>query len=651
MNAVPRVFRHHLARLVAVALIVALYCTTRLPTLSDAERDTLVNHFHFTRFTLPGVSGHASRSIRTVNPSFQRIAGWISSVGAAVALNDLDGNALPDDVCSVDTRTDQVIVAPVPGTPARYTPFVLDAAPLQYDPATMAPMGCLPGDLNEDGLMDIVVYYWGRTPVAFLRQQESSFGNQPLTSADFVQQEIVPGEERWFTNAATMADLDGDGHVDLLVGNYFPDGARVLDAHARDQETMQDSMSRAYNGGRKHFLLWSGAAVGASPAVRFQEAASGLDEQISRSWTLALGAADLDGDLLPELYIANDFGPDRLLHNESRPGRLHFTLLQGQKTITSPGSKVLGHDSFKGMGVDFGDLNGDGLLDIFVSNITTAFALEESNFVLLSTGKRISPATGVAPYVDKSEPLGLSRSGWGWDAKLADFNNDGVPEMLQATGFVQGEINRWPELHELAMGNDALLHNPSNWLAVQLGDDLAGHEPNPFFVRAADGRYYDLSQDLGLDAPDVSRGIATADVDGDGKLDFAVANQWEPAVFYHNESRDTGASLELRLMLPLATGTSTGTQIWPGHAADVRGRPAIGASATVYLPDGQRLIAQVDGGNGHSGKRSSDLHFGLGQVSQELPLRVDLSWRASGGTVRHEQLELSPGSYTVVLRS
>jgi hypothetical protein len=57
---------------------------------------------------------------------------------------------------------------------------------------------------------------------------------------------------------------------------------------------------------------------------------------------LALGAADLDGDLMPELYFANDFGPDRLLHNRSTPGHLNFALLEGERKFTTPSSKVLG---------------------------------------------------------------------------------------------------------------------------------------------------------------------------------------------------------------------------------------------------------------------------------------------------------------------
>src|SRR4029453_6819198 len=114
-------------------------------------------------------------------------------------------------------------------------------------------------------------------------------------------------------------------------------------------------------------LLWK---AGAATSVRFEEVSGVLDEQSARGWSLAIGAADLDGDLLPELYFANDFGPDRLLHNRSTPGHPRFELLEGRRSLTTPKSKVLGHDSFKGMGVDFGDLNGDGWPDIYASNIT-----------------------------------------------------------------------------------------------------------------------------------------------------------------------------------------------------------------------------------------------------------------------------------------
>src|SRR3979409_1480363 len=100
----------------------------------------------------------------------------------------------------------------------------------------MAPMGCLVGDFNEDGLADILVYYWGRSPVIFLRKKTAEVepGQPPAISAPHpAPVELAEGGERWFSNGAVQADLDGDGHVDLLIGNYFQDGGHILDADAR----------------------------------------------------------------------------------------------------------------------------------------------------------------------------------------------------------------------------------------------------------------------------------------------------------------------------------------------------------------------------------------------------------------------------------
>ncbi|GAB6068472.1 CRTAC1 family protein [Methylothermus subterraneus] len=631
--------RRHATQLVALALVAFLYAFMRLPELSPSARQELAARFHFTPLPLPELPGYHPKMVRQVHPSLERISAWISSVGAAVALADLDGDGLPNDLCLVDPRIDQVMIAPVPGTGERYQPFALDPQPLAVD-STMAPMGCLSGDLNEDGHADLLVYYWGRTPIAFLRRAPFETTLRP---ASYAPQAIAPGSERWFTNAATLADLDGDGHLDLVVGNYFPDGARILDAQGSGIERMHDTMARSANGGRKHFLLWTQASSGEQPAVRFREV-TGIAGAGERGWTLAVGAADLDGDLLPELYFSHDFGPDRLFHNRSRPGELAFAEVKGRRAFTTPKSFVLGEDSFKGMGADFGDLNGDGALDIYVSNITSPFALQESHLVWLSAGSSAALRRGLAPYIQGSERLGLSRSGWGWEARLADFDNDGVLEAVQATGFIKGEVNRWPELQSLGTGNDQMLSDPRHWPRFQPGTDLSGHEANAFFARAGDGRYYDLARELGFQ-PMVSRGIATADVDGDGDLDFVVANQWEPSLFYRNDCPRCGAFLGLHLRLG---GASDAVRVRPGHPGpDVIDCPAIGAQARVFLSQGRTLIAQVDGGNGHSGKRSPDLHFGLGSHRQAV--NVELSWRGPDGQPHQKTLNLTPGWYTIQL--
>lgn len=652
MNRVIRTvpIRH----LAAIGMVLAAYAGARFPEASADTQAALAGRFAFTAAPLPSVGlgptasagSDLPRQVRAVHPSVAHISAWISSVGAAVALHDLDGDGLANDYCLVDPRTDRVTVAPVPGTGERYAAFTLEPDPGTYAPGTYAPMGCLPADLNADGRPDLLVPYWGRTPVAFLRRSGLPDDDVPAAdvpaAAAYRPVEIMAPGAIWNTNTVTFADIDGDGRGDLVIGNYFRDGERVLDPAAGGLITMQDSMSRAANGGINRILLGAGGSAGPEPTVRFREAVDALPLAIAGAWTLAVGAADLDGDLRPEIYFANDFGPDRLLHNRSTPGHVVLVEVRGQRGPTTPRSRVVGRDSFKGMGVDFGDIDGDGVLDIAVSNIATPYGLLESHFAFLGTGDAAAFSRGIAPYRDESESLGLARGGWGWEARLGDFDGDGGLELVRATGFLAGRVNRWPELQELATGNDGLLADPRSWPRFTPGDDLSGHQPNAFFARGPNGRFVDIARAVGLGSDAVARGIATADVDGDGDLDLAVANQWAPSVLYRNDSPRRNAVLVLDLRLPVLE--TDDRELMP-----LLDRPAIGAEARVQMADGRVLVGQVDGGGGHSGERSPELHFGLGDQPPGTPVLVDLRWRDAAGEPRQARLRLGAGRHRVRL--
>src|SRR5678815_4423527 len=175
-------------------------CIRDRPTLSSSETALLASRFSFKKSPLPEVPDHPPyKFIRQVHPSLERIPAWISSVGAAATLADLDGDNLPNDVIWVDPRTDLVTVAPVPGTGDRYRPFAFGTsawAGENYDVNAIAPMGTLAGDFNEDGARDFFVYFWGRTPVLFLRRG-GSLAEKQLAVSTFEKVELLESGERW----------------------------------------------------------------------------------------------------------------------------------------------------------------------------------------------------------------------------------------------------------------------------------------------------------------------------------------------------------------------------------------------------------------------------------------------------------------------
>jgi hypothetical protein len=621
-----------LRRLVPLLLVATTIVTvgwwTAEPEVSGTARADLVARFGFTQVAANAAPPHA-RSERTVAPGLAHIQAWISAVGAAVALTDLRGTGRPADMCLVDPRDDSVTLAAVPGSGTPDYPRVrLVPSGLPYD-ATMAPMGCVPADVNEDGTTDLVVYYWGRSPVLFL--DRSAPGGVPR-APDFTAAELVSPMQVWNTTALNVGDLDGSGHLSLVVGNYFPDGARVLDPAAADDPRMQmqDGMGMARNAGANRILrLTPTGAPGAMPTVTDDSAALPLDA--ANSWTLAIGLQDLTDTLLPSIYLANDFGPDQLLVNCSTGGRLCLRAVRGERTWTDAKSKVLGRDSFKGMGVAFTYRRGSGLPTILVSNITSEFALQESNLVFEPTGTAADLAAGALPFRDRSESMGLSRSGWSWDIKAGDFDNSGRDQFLQAEGFLRGSRNKWPQLQELAMANPELLRYPATWPTFVRGDDLSGGDQNCFYVPDGTGRYVDLAADLGLGQASVSRGLALGDVDGDGRLDAVVANQWGDSTVLLNRGTSAGAGADLRIVRRTPTGV-----LVPGLGATVTARAQQGLPAQK---------SQLYYANGHAGVSAPDLHLAVGRGG---PTAVHVTWRDETG--RHAaDVEVRPGHSTLEL--
>ncbi len=248
----------------------------------------------------------------------------------------------------------------------------------------------------------------------------------------------------------------------------------------------------------------------------------------------------------------------------------------------------------------------------------------------MPTGDGRDLLAGRLPYDERSEELGMARSGWCWDIKAGDFDNSGTDELMQATGFLKGDRDRWAVLQELAMTNDELLQYPQAWPKFGPGDDVSGHEHNPLWVRGPGGRYADVAAAAGIGGAQVSRGLAFGDVDGDGRLDALVANQWSDSVLLRNTSPAGRPAADLRLVQP---GAASG---W---------RAAIGAQVVLDSP-ANRGRTQLYPANGHAGVSASEVHLAL---PDGPPAAATVTWR-DGTTVHSARIQVRPGHHTVLLQ-
>ncbi len=237
-----------------------------------------------------------------LSPRFANIMPWLASVGAAVTAADYDGDGWIDLYLTNSGRGDANRLFRNRGDGT----FEERAAQsgVACGNAEGACMHAVFGDIDNDGDPDLYVAKWAAENQLFENQGDGTFRDVTARA----------GVGHWgYANSATFVDFDRDGRLDLLVGNYFAE--QVIDprtgALARSDlwnpvssRVMHSTFTHADNGGRT--LLYRNRGDGTFEDVA---EASGLE---FRGWTLAVGAADLDNDGWPDLYLANDFGPDEL---------------------------------------------------------------------------------------------------------------------------------------------------------------------------------------------------------------------------------------------------------------------------------------------------------------------------------------------------
>ena len=342
---------------------------------------------------------------------------------------------------------------------------------------------------------------------------------------------------------AAWADLEGDGWVDLFVTNYVE----------IDPENPPGSCS------------WKGVAVPCGPlglvgggSVLLRNRGDGefaiepLDLGGETHYGLGAVFGDFDDDGDADLYVADDQTPNRLYRNNG--GQLIDIALPSGVAYDEDGRTEAG------MGTDWGDYDGDGRLDLFVTNFA-----DESNTLYRNLGGELFLDATMAAA------LGLPSLRYlAWGTAFEDLDSDGDRDLFVANGHVYPDA-----LHDLA--------------------DRYPQRNQLFLNESGTYRLYQPAPGDGLEFAHVSRGTAFGDVDADGDLDILVGNLDAAPQLLLNELPQ-GKWLRVRVR---------------GHRAN---RAGIGARVIVRA-GGLELVAEVKGGHSYLSQSAFDLHFGLGDAT------------------------------------
>ena len=490
---------------------------------------------------------------------------------------------------------------------------VTDEVGLKQLNTTSVSMAAAWGDYDNDGYPDLYVMRVGGGDILLHNVAVLDSQGQPVLDKNGVpKRKFVDVTKQSGTGnvgygvGALWFDYDRDGRLDLVVADYFPSyyprrilndpslpgGLVPLDLnHLRDTRIMPDSFNNARNGGG--LLVYHNDGNG-----HFSEVHEKLG-MIHTGFALALGAGDLNNDGWPDLYVANDFGPDDYYVN--MPGSdasRKFVRVEGGFTADK-----VGRDTKKGMNVDVGDVDHSGNLSIYVTNITNKRVLPEGNLLWMGYSDPSKP--GGWNFEDRADSLGVNDCGWSWGAKFADVNNDGWNDLFVANGFISASKNSdyWYELENMASDYRTILEDALQWPTIG-NKSLSGYQRSCLFVRDGKG-FSDLAQDAGITDTLDGRGVATADLSNSGSIDFVVSNQGGQALVYQNKLYSTCKPG----MCPHWIGFSLGGN---GTTAN---KDAIGARLQIVSDVGTQT-AEVSRGNGFASQSDPRLHFGLGRSTQ-----------------------------------
>lgn len=500
-----------------------------------------------------------------VDPRIAHVEPHVAGVGAAVSCTDFDGDGWIDFYAtSSEFGSHNALYRNLgPASPGRFVEVAAEVGLADVNSKDGVSMGSVWADADQDGDEDCFLYKYGRPQL---------FRND---GGRFVDVTKEGGLERWInSNSAVWLDYDRDGLVDLYVTGYFRDDVVLWDLASTS--IMQESFQFARNGGHNRMFKNLGG-------LAFRDVTEELGVDSTR-WTLAVASADFDRDGWPDLYLANDYGPEELFLNR-----------EGRRFEAAPG--LLDGRSKSGMSVAVGDVENKGDLGVYVTNITNARFLQQGNNL------RLRDAQG-GEFVNVARDE-VSNCGWAWGAAFGDLDRDGRQDLYVVNGFVSASRERdyWYDLAKIAGAEKGVFQDALHWPAF--GDkSLSGYERSRVLVWSK-GRLRDCAAGIGADDVLDGRAVALADFENRGVLDVVIANQCQPLLLYRNEPAAERRWIQFRLV-----GTRSNTS-------------AIGATVVVGFALGEQLQV-VGGGSGMSSQGDRRLFFGLGDDA--APRFARITW-------------------------
>jgi hypothetical protein len=414
--------------------------------------------------------------------------------------------------------------------------------------------GLAVGDVNNDGLPEVLITEYDRLRL-FFNQGNGKFADVTAAAGLTNQHWSVP---------AAFFDYDRDGWLDLVVGNYldFDPTQKCFDAKGQPDfcgpHGFRSTITRLFRN--------LGARTGRGAPLRFEDVTVPSGFARAPGKAMQIVCADFDGDHWPDVFITDDGLPNRLFVNQ-RDGTFKEQAIERGLAYTGVGATAAN------MGIALGDVDHDGLFDLFVPHLT------EENHTLWRQG----PPGLFHDNTARAGLLSLPWHGTGFAAVFADFDCDGALDLAVSNGLVRRRVNRPPP--RLAPGIAPF------WAPYA--------EPSQLFANDGTGKFREISAANPAFCGDahVGRGLVCGDLDNDGGPDLLMTGIAGPARLYRNVASSRGHWLGLRAILP-----SRGN------------RDAYSAEIVVHA-GGRRWWRPVQPAYGYASSHDPRVHVGLGAVA------------------------------------